>query len=188
VLARHLGELLPREASVVDVGCGDGVIDRLVLDSRPDLTIEGLDVLRRPVTAIPVRLFDGMTLPYETQSRDVVVLIDVLHHAADPLRLLAEAVRVSRRAVLIKDHRCESWRQRWVLRFMDWVGNRPTGVRLSYEYWSRAQWAAAWAGLGLTVGEMREDLGLYPKPARPLFERDLHFMALLQVRPRGPGV
>ena len=45
VLARHLAELLPRNASVLDVGSGDGLLARRVVEARPDLRFRGVDVL-----------------------------------------------------------------------------------------------------------------------------------------------
>ena len=59
VLAEHLAGLLPRGAKVLDVGCGDGLIDRLIGDDRPDLAIEGIDRFVRPHTHIPATAFDG---------------------------------------------------------------------------------------------------------------------------------
>ena len=61
-LAGHFSDLLPTSHRVLDVGCGDGLIDRLVLERRPDLTIRGIDPLVRTGTHIPVAAFDGKTL------------------------------------------------------------------------------------------------------------------------------
>ena len=44
VLAGHLEALLPEGAHVLDVGCGDGTIDRLILQDRHDLRVEGVVV------------------------------------------------------------------------------------------------------------------------------------------------
>ena len=61
VLARHLAELIPADAAVLDVGCGDGTISSMIAAARPDVSIRGVDVLLRPETRIPVELFDGTT-------------------------------------------------------------------------------------------------------------------------------
>ena len=42
------------------------------------------------------------------------------------------------------------------------------------------QWQWAYAALELRVIENRTRLGLYPWPASLVFERGLHFMAVLQ--------
>jgi SAM-dependent methyltransferase len=180
VLSRHLADLLPRGARTLDVGCGDGSIDLRVLERRPDLEIDGVDVLVRPSTHIPVRAFDGRALPAATGSYDAVSLVDVLHHAADPRRLLAEAARVARLAVVVKDHYREGLLAGPVLRLMDWVGNAHHGVDLRYDYWTGNEWETAFREAGLVPTELRRHLGLYAWPARLLFERGLHFVARLE--------
>ena len=96
VLASQLANLLPENATVLDVGCGDGTLDSLILRSRPDLSINGIDILVRPQTHIPVVPFDGTTIPYPDGAFDVVMFVDVLHHTEDPMVLLGEAKRVAR--------------------------------------------------------------------------------------------
>ncbi len=63
VLAQSLANYLPTGSSVLDVGCGDGTIDALMMEQRPDVAIRGVDVLIRPTTRIPVDHFDGTNLP-----------------------------------------------------------------------------------------------------------------------------
>lgn len=180
VLSRHLAELLPKAATTLDVGCGDGLLDRRLMERRPDVTVVGVDVLVRPSTHIPVRAYDGENLPAADRSYDAVVLVDVLHHAAHPRRLLGEATRVARRTVVVKDHFREGFLAGPALRFMDWVGNAHHGVALRYNYWTEAQWTTAFQEVGLTPSQLRRRLGLYPWPARLLFERGLHFVAGLE--------
>lgn len=181
VLAAHAAALVPSDArSVVDVGCGDGTLAQLILARRSDLEISGLEIRARPVTAIPVQEFDGRILPLDDASRDVVLMVDVLHHAEDPQLLLREAARVARTAVIIKDHLSDPWLGHQRLGVMDWVGNIGHGVPLRNGYWSRAEWSDAFARAELHERERRERLGLYPAPTRWLFETGLHFMSRLQ--------
>ena len=181
VLAEHLGALIPARASVLDVGSGDGLLASLVLARRPDLAWRAIDTLARAHTHVPVELFDGRRLPCTDGQHDVVLFVDVLHHADDAMALLREAVRVARSALVIKDHLREGVLAGPTLRFMDWVGNAAYGVSLPYCYWSAAQWAEARAELGLSTEEERRDLGLYPWWADWLFGRSLHFVARLGV-------
>jgi SAM-dependent methyltransferase len=176
-LAAHLAALLPPDAKVLDIGCGDGSIDRRILDQRPDVSITGVDLFVRPSPLIPVRIFDGMHLPYGDSSFDVTMLVDVLHHTDNPTILLAEAKRVAQKAIVIKDHFADGFLARPTLRLMDWVGNAAHGVRLPYNYLSRREWAANFRSLSLTPDRSIDRLGLYPRPAAPIFERGLHFLA-----------
>jgi SAM-dependent methyltransferase len=182
VLARQLAAVLPSGASVVDVGCGDGRITAAIGRLRPDATMSGLDVLVRQETQVPVHPFDGATIPLPDHATDVVLFVDVLHHTADPMTLLREARRVARTAIVIKDHSRTGLAAGATLRFMDWIGNAPHGVALPYNYWTPEQWQQAITALNLRVDIWRTDLGLYPPPARWLFERSLHFLAVLATR------
>jgi SAM-dependent methyltransferase len=180
VLAKHLSEMLPKNASVLDVGAGDGTIARLVMNARPDLTIRGVDILARKESHIPVTLFDGTTLPFADGEFDAAMMVDVLHHAAQQERLLSEMRRVVKRAIVIKDHVVQGVLARQTLAFMDWVGNARFGVSLPYSYWTAQQWDRAFATLRLRESERRTSIGLYPWPASVLFGRGLHFISRLE--------
>src|SRR3954451_10064113 len=118
-LAEHLAAVLPANARVLDVGCGDGSLDRLIMERRPDVTIEGIDVLVRPHTHIPVTRFDGQVIPHDDGSFDAVMFVDVLHHTDDPLVLLREAARVAIQALVLKDHTADGLLAHSTLAFMD---------------------------------------------------------------------
>ncbi len=180
VLAELIGGLLPAEGRVLDVGAGDGSVARLIQQLRPALKIEGIDVLIRPGTAVPVRPFDGRRIPFADGSWDAVMLVDVLHHTVDPQVLLREAARVTRRFVVIKDHERTGLLAGATLRFMDWVGNARYGVALPYNYWSREQWERGFAAAGLRVARRITRLGLYPPWADWVFGRGLHALVLLE--------
>jgi SAM-dependent methyltransferase len=179
VLAKQLASLIPPNAKVLDVGCGDGNVARLLLDARPDIQIEGIDVLVRPHTHIPVTQFDGKSIPFPDRSFDAVMFVDVLHHTDDPMILLAEARRVARRAVILKDHCSDGVLAGPTLRLMDWVGNARHGVVLPYQYWRRSQWRDAFRDLGLVPDPWIAKLGLYRWPFSMMFDRTLHFVAKL---------
>jgi SAM-dependent methyltransferase len=166
---------------LVDVGCGDGRIARAVADEAPGLEVEGFDVLARPVpSGIPTRIYDGERLPLTDSSVDAVMAIDVIHHAKDPAKLLAELCRVCRVTLIIKDHRLARPAARPILSFMDWISNAPYGVHLPGNYWTEERWISSWAALGLRVVDYQTNLGLYPRLAQPWFEMGLHFLARLE--------
>jgi SAM-dependent methyltransferase len=188
-LAALIGAEIASGETLLDVGCGDGTLDRALLALHPWLKLEGVEVLLRGVHPMPVRTFDGEHLPYDDASVDRVMLIDVLHHADEPGKLLAEAVRVARHGVILKDHIVSGPVSRRVLRLMDWVGNARHGVALPYDYWSLAQWREAVAGLGLEPLTWRESVRLYPRPFDWIFGGGLHLFAHLAVpaAPARPG-
>jgi SAM-dependent methyltransferase len=183
-LAELLSDFLPLNASVLDVGSGDGQIDALLLRERPDLTIEGVDLAVRQNTGIPVKQFDGKILPYPGASFDSVMFVDVLHHTDDPLVLLREAARVARKSVVLKDHAKEGICAGLRLRFMDYVGNARHGVALPFNYLTRKQWRDAEQRTGLSKAKEITKLDLYPWPAESFFGAKLHFIASYDVARR----
>jgi SAM-dependent methyltransferase len=183
VLADALAPLIPPGAhTVLDIGCGDGTIAGLLAERRSDLAIEGVEVIPRPTCQIPCRPFDGSQLPFPDQAFDVCLFVDVLHHTTDVTQLLREAARVSRSHIVLKDHLSENSFDHATLRAMDWVGNRPHGVTLTYNYQSLCQWEQHFAACGLRAAPISTELPLYPFPFSHLFGRNLHFVAQLTRR------
>ncbi len=179
VLTRTLADFIPANARVLDIGCGSGTLAKRIMALRPDIGIEGIDVLVRPGAEIPVTEFDGDTIPWEDGHFDIALFVDVLHHTEAPARLLAEAKRVSKGGIVIKDHFREGVLADATLRFMDWVGNAQHGVVLPYNYLSDPEWRGIWSKLGLKVERLTDKVGLYPAPFSWLFDRRLHFVARL---------
>ncbi len=179
VLSEAMAQLLPENGRVLDVGCGDGLISRLIWEKRADITVEGIDVLLRPKAHIPVKQFDGQHLPYADGSFDAVLFIDVLHHTDDPAVLIREAARVSGNVVLLKDHTRDGFLAGPTLRFMDGVGNARHGVSIPANYWPEKLWRETFAQLDLALNYWTRDLPLYPWWASWAFGRSLHFIACL---------
>ena len=42
VIAAHMASMLPDEGAILDVGCGDGQICKLILDRNPGLAYQGV--------------------------------------------------------------------------------------------------------------------------------------------------
>jgi ubiquinone/menaquinone biosynthesis C-methylase UbiE len=188
-LLELLPEFIPEYATVLDVGCGDGLIAKLLAKSRPDISVHGVDLLVRQNAQIPVTEFDGRSLPFPDSSFDVVMFVDVIHRAADPEALLREASRVSRQRVVIKGHNRNGLFAGATLRLMDRVENAHRGVGLPYHYWSRHQWRRVFPQVSLIPGKYRESLRLYPWPASLMFGRSLHFlMALTPLHVAQPAI
>jgi SAM-dependent methyltransferase len=110
--ARALGHLLP-ELEIADLGCGDGYLAieasrfarRVVAVDRSEAVLERARALaaaklarRSPGEGGQIEWKRGEleNLPLEAESVDVALLSQALHHAADPARALAEAVRIVR--------------------------------------------------------------------------------------------
>jgi SAM-dependent methyltransferase len=133
--SRALGLLLPR-VDVADIACGEGYLS--VEAARWAKKVIGIDrsgeVLkrahalaeRRGISNIVWKRGDMERLPLEDASVDVALLSQALHHALDPKRAVAEAVRILRPGgqLLVLDLREHD--QAWV---RDRVGDQWLGFK-----------------------------------------------------------
>lgn len=162
---------------MLDIGCGSGEIGSDLRAAGHQVI--GVEVLLRDRCAIPVARFDGHRLPFADGAFECAVIVDVLHHTADPTAVLAEARRVTTRGVVVKDHLAETRADRFTLGVMDWVGNRQFGVGRDGAYLSAEEWDETLSAANLEIESSTSSLDLYPVPVKPLFERRLHFVARL---------
>ncbi|MBA3757282.1 class I SAM-dependent methyltransferase [Candidatus Saccharibacteria bacterium] len=93
--------------TMLDLGCGDGAISRIVATQNPKKKITGVDLEPHPHWKIkpPKNLtFNTASiykLPYEDNSFDAVILKDVLHHLPDPEEALQKIAKLAKKQVLI---------------------------------------------------------------------------------------
>lgn len=111
---RHVAAYLRRldARTVLDTGCGTGLAMRTLAGLVPELELHGNDpspeLLRVAAEryGIPADRLDCVAsdaLPYPDGAFDAVVETGVLHHVPDPAAVVAEMLRVARRAVFISD-------------------------------------------------------------------------------------
>lgn len=89
---------LPLGKRILDLGCGHGAT--LVHLGSPEGAI-GVDISPQEIAFATARVprcrflvADAASLPFEAGAFDHVLIRDVLHHVADPARVLAECARV----------------------------------------------------------------------------------------------
>jgi ubiquinone/menaquinone biosynthesis C-methylase UbiE len=96
--------------TLLDVGCGTGRGVRAALDLGYDAT--GLDIspnllaIAHRELAIPesrLILGDATNLPFPANSFDVTCILGALHHSAQPHRIIAEMIRVTKKAIIVSD-------------------------------------------------------------------------------------
>ncbi len=179
-LARALADLVGPAGSILDVGCGSGEVAARVAAITGARRVEGVDILVQPSAHVSVTAYDGTTLPYPGGAYDVVVLSDVLHHAESPARLLAEALRVASRAVVVKDHFAFGAASRRLLLAMDLAANGFYGIAVRGTYLDPAAWRALFHGAGARVDALSWPLVVHPAPLRLLAPSRLQFAARLE--------
>jgi ubiquinone/menaquinone biosynthesis C-methylase UbiE len=111
------------DARILDLGAGEGYVGAVLQQAGYGRVLLA-DVVDMNRTALPHKTVDGRTLPFEEDVFDVTVLCFVLHHARDPERVLTEALRVSKRGVIVMESTVSGPLQHRVLRTLDQLANR----------------------------------------------------------------
>jgi ubiquinone/menaquinone biosynthesis C-methylase UbiE len=130
--------------SVLDVGCGEGVLTEQFAERLSGGQVVGVDLddpqlreewARRARPNLDFRSADASALPFTDGEYDLVCALEVLEHVPDPDRVLAEMVRVARRHVLVSVPREPVWRALNMLRgaYIRQLGNTPGHVN----HWSK---------------------------------------------------
>lgn len=132
--SRAIGQLLP-PMIVADLGCGEGYLTleaarwatRVIAVDRSDAVLgraRGL-ARRRHVTNVLWKRGELERLPVRSESVDVALLSQALHHAQEPARAIQEAARITKPGgrVLVLDLRAHQ---------EEWVGPRLGDRRLGF--------------------------------------------------------
>jgi SAM-dependent methyltransferase len=177
-IARGIAELAGPATSMLDIGCGNGLLARKIADRTGATSVRGVDVKVRDASAVPVQAYDGRTLPFADASFDLVTIADVLHHAEDPEPVVREALRVLAAGgkVVIKDHFRLGAVSNAILLAMDILGNYSTGVLVRGTYLSPPQWIRLVAAAGGVVDELVWPFDVHTLPLRLLTKSEYQFL------------
>jgi 2-polyprenyl-6-hydroxyphenyl methylase/3-demethylubiquinone-9 3-methyltransferase len=98
---QEVGERIVRKASVLDIGCGAGLLANPLAEAGHfvtgvDLSESSLKVAKKWDSTGQVQYFqaNAYSLPFPNHSFDVVCAMDILEHVEEPYLLIAEASRV----------------------------------------------------------------------------------------------
>ena len=141
-----LDELWERAAprSILDVGCGEGVLTAEWAERLGDGRIVGIDLdddklraewAKRDRPNLEYRCEEATRLSFGDDEFDMATAIEVLEHVPDPVATLAEMARVAERHLLVSVPREPLWRALNLARGAYWrsLGNTPGHVN----HWSK---------------------------------------------------
>ena len=102
----HIVKLLnPKpDSSLLDVGCGSGILIQKLLSLNRNMKLYGLDITPKMVevakrkseneSSVEIALGSAIKMPYKNNSFDYVTCASSFHHHPDPLQSVKEMVRV----------------------------------------------------------------------------------------------
>lgn len=135
---RNIDDLLfsTQPASVLDVGCGEGVLTHRWAVALAPARVVGIDLddpllaaewATRPAPNLTYIAQRAEALPFGAGEFDLACAIEVLEHVPDPDHTLAEMARCAARHVLVSVPREPLWRAVNIARGAYWgqLGNTP---------------------------------------------------------------
>jgi 2-polyprenyl-3-methyl-5-hydroxy-6-metoxy-1,4-benzoquinol methylase len=158
-----VSELLAAAApsSILDVGCGEGVLTHDWARRLPATRVVGLDLpdpgLQKrwsewPEANLEFRPGTAESLAFSEDEFDLVAAIESLEHVPDPGEVLAEMTRVARCHLLVSVPREPLWRALNLVRgaYVGRLGNTPGHLH----HWSKRSLAELLEGYG-EIAELR---------------------------------
>ncbi len=146
VFERELDDLLELAAprSLLDVGCGEGVLVHRWAQRLGERRVVGIDLEEESIQAgwaerrapnLEYRVMEAANLPFAAGEFDLASAIEVLEHVPDPEHTVAEMARCAARHLLVSVPREPLWRMLNLARGAYWpaLGNTPGHLN----HWSR---------------------------------------------------
>jgi 2-polyprenyl-6-hydroxyphenyl methylase/3-demethylubiquinone-9 3-methyltransferase len=167
ILRRHFAAVPPSSLSVLDVGCGGGLLSERFAAlgcavTGVDRSLPTLEAARHHARGmgLDIRYLpgDAAALPFEAQQFDVVCCCDVLEHVADVDRVVGEIARVMKPgAVFFFDTINRTWRSKLlaIKLAQDWAPTRlvPRNVHVWEQFVRPHELATSLERHGLPVHE-----------------------------------
>jgi 2-polyprenyl-3-methyl-5-hydroxy-6-metoxy-1,4-benzoquinol methylase len=135
---RTLDELMEQAQpqSLLDVGCGEGVLVYRWAQRLPAARIVGIDLEEKSIQAgwserrapnLEYRTMPAESLPFGANEFELATAIEVLEHVPDPEHTLAEMARCAERHLLVSVPREPLWRMLNLARgaYVAQLGNTP---------------------------------------------------------------
>jgi SAM-dependent methyltransferase len=130
--------------SVLDIGCGEGVVVHRWATGRPSCRFVGIDLEEPSIQAgwelhsspnLEYRVMRAENLPFAAGEFELASAIEVLEHVPDPEHTLAEMARCARGHLLVSVPREPLWRGLNMARGAYWgaLGNTPGHLN----HWSK---------------------------------------------------
>lgn len=156
--------LIERKENIIDIGAGGGWISQEIQE-RKDTKNLLLDVISLNQTNLPLVIYDGEKIPFSDNEFDTALIICVLHHCKDPIKVLEEAKRVVKNKIIIIENFSTTNFGKFALRFKDALLNVgfcllansfKEIINLPFYFKTVSEWEEIFRSLNLKVSYKKE--------------------------------
>ncbi len=101
-LANTVSHYLNKDELILDIGPASCTVTEALI--KQNLKVFPLDIENFSIVdAVLPTIYDGYKMPFKDNQFDTSLLLFVLHHTPDPMEVLIEAKRVSRKIIVFED-------------------------------------------------------------------------------------
>lgn len=121
--------------NILDIGFGHGT--NALMIAREGFNVKGIDVVDMSMYEdFKATLYDGEHIPFYDKSFDTAIIIHVLHHCDNRMKVLKDALRVSKRVIVTEDT-YRNWVEWFFVSINDMVGNFEFRF---HPYYTKQEW------------------------------------------------
>lgn len=155
-IVNSFDEFIKKGEKILDVGAGGGWVTEEI-QKRKNNKVTLLDVIDFNQTNLKLVLYNGEKIPFSNNSFDAVLLIYVLHHTKNPLKVLEEAKRVTKDRIIIFEDTFSSYFDKFFLCFRDVLTNllgflvKPFKKKVPFNFKEVPEWERIFEDFRLKV-------------------------------------
>lgn len=169
--ARSFKSFINSGDRVLDLGSGRGFLAEAVRNIT-GANVTCVDIDDHNKTSLPHFIYDGSNLPFSDNSFDVVLLIFVLHHTDEQIKVLDEAKRVTKDNgyIIVLEDSYINKLQYMITMLTDYLLNAPKGIRTPFNFKKESEWRSVFGSLNLELKSSKVvNLGFLDFVRHPLF-------------------
>lgn len=122
------------QGKILKVGNGLGYLSKMIALTNLKINILDINIDKDCINKGDVDIYDGISFPYKDNKFDVSICYLVLHHTPNPIEIIREMKRVSKRLIILEET-YDNFLAKLDLIYRDWRVNTLAGQK-SEIYWN----------------------------------------------------
>ena len=145
-IVHSFSEVITKKDTVIDIGAGNCKISEY-LHSSIGCKVIPIDIKNYSKTNLSPITYNGKRIPFKDKTFDYSLLIFVLHHTKQPLHILKEASRVSRKGIIVIENDIRNSLKMIITKMIDSIPYYVYGVPKCRHTNSKEEWLQVFKSL-----------------------------------------